>query len=179
MLRISILTLAFFCALDVFASGALSGRRAPGFSLPDRTIRQHDPADYRGKVLLIEFMQTKCPTCKTISGVLEQVKAKYGDRIQILSVVIQPDTIDNVNKYIAENNITSPILFDCGQMAASYLKITPKNPTVSFPHLFLIDPEGYIRNDLDHDEANRGVISVKTLSAEIEKVLPGASQKKR
>ena len=44
--------------MPAFAAGALSNRRAPGFSLPDSTMKQHDPLDYRGKILLLEFMQT-------------------------------------------------------------------------------------------------------------------------
>ena len=112
------------------AGGALSNRRAPGFSLPDSNMQQHDPLDYRGKILLLEFMQTHCPTCKNQSGVLEQVKAKYGDKIQVLSVVVMPDTLDNVKAYIKDNNVSSPILFDCGQMTASYVKPDPRNPQI-------------------------------------------------
>jgi peroxiredoxin len=165
------------------AAGKLSNRRAPGFSLPDLKGQQYDPVDYRGKVLLIEFMQTGCPFCKTMSGILEQTKAKYGNRIQILSVVVMPDTPDNVQKYIKELNVTSPILFDCGQMTASYLKITQANPVVKFPHLFLLDKDGNIRNDFDHDDINKGGVTAKFLAGEIDKLLSdsqqGGSQKKR
>jgi peroxiredoxin len=166
-------------AQGLFAEGALSGRRAPGFSLPDRTMKQHDPLDYRGKVLILDMMQTGCPTCKIVSGVLEQVAAKYGEKVQVLSIVVPPDTMDMVQKYIAANNIKSPILFDCGQVTGSYLKITPQNPTVKFPHVFLIDPEGMIRTDFDHDDANHGKLTIKSLSAAIDKILQGLPAKKR
>lgn len=165
--------------LPAFAAGALSNRRAPGFSLPDTTMKQHEPVDYRGRILLLEFMQTHCPTCKMQSGVLEQIKAKYGAKIQVLSVVVLPDTMDNVNAYIKDNNITSPILFDCGQMTASYLKITPQNPTVKFPHLFFIDADGNIRQDLDGDDVAKGRVNAKTIAAEVDKLLQSAPQKKR
>lgn len=162
-----------------FGAGAFSGRRAPGFSLPDRTGKQYDPQDFRGKVVLLDIMKTGCPNCKSVSGVLEQVKAKYGARIQVLSIVVLPDTVDQVGAYIKENGISSPILFDCGQATASYLKVTPQNPTVHFPHLFLIDPDGVIRNDFGHDEADKGLITAKLLSAEIDKLLKGPEPKKR
>lgn len=172
----------FLCLLPfapLIAEGAFSNRRAPGFSLPDATMTQHDPQDYRGKVLLLEFMKTQCPICKVMSGVLEQMKAKYPGQVSVLSVVIMPDTIDSVRAYIKDNGITSPILFDSGQMAASYLKITPQNPTLKFPHIFLIDPDGIIRNDFDHDDAERKMVTAPRLSAEIEKLLKGAPAKKR
>lgn len=142
-------------------------------------MKQYDPQDFRGKIIIIDFMQTKCPTCKVVSGLLEQVKSKFGDKIQLMSVVVMPDSMANVQAYIKENSVTAPILFDSGQMTASYMKITPQNPTMKFPHLFLLDKEGWIRNDFDHDDANNGTITVKLLTAEIEKLLQGAGDKKR
>ena len=58
-MRIIIATLLFAAAL--FAADA--SRRAPGFSLPDSKAQQHDLADYRGKVVILEFIQTACPHC--------------------------------------------------------------------------------------------------------------------
>ncbi|MBS1828146.1 MAG: TlpA family protein disulfide reductase [Acidobacteria bacterium] len=165
-------------SVPAFAAGALSNRRAPGFSLSDSNMKQHDPADYRGKILLLEFMQTHCPTCKQQSGVLEQIKAKYGAKVEVLSVVVMPDTIDHVRAYIKDNSISSPILFDCGQMTASYLKITPQNPTVKFPHLFFIDANGTIRQDFDSSDAGSGKVNAKTVAAEIDKLLQGTPQKR-
>ncbi|MCC6344569.1 MAG: TlpA family protein disulfide reductase [Bryobacterales bacterium] len=162
-----------------FGSGALSNRRAPGFSLSDSSMTQHDPQDLRGKIVIVDFMKTDCPNCRKVGGILEQLKAKYAGRVVVLSVVTLPDTIANVRKYISENGISSPVLFDCGQVTASYMKITPQNPTMRFPHLFLLDKDGFIRNDFDHDEADNGTVSVKTLSAEIDKLLQGTIQKKR
>lgn len=166
-------------SLPLMAAGSLSNRRAPGFSLPDSAGKQHDPQDYRGKIVLLDFMQTGCPGCKTLTGTLEQLKAKLGPKIQVLSVVVPPDTMDSVQRYIKEQGVTSPILFDCGQMTASYLRITPQNPKVHFPHLFLIDTEGFIRNDYGHGDMQGGAVNAKTLAAEIEQMLAGGAQKKR
>lgn len=166
-------------SLPLTAAGSLSNRRAPGFSLPDSSAKQHDPQDYRGKVLLLDFMQTGCPNCRTMTGVLEQVKAKFGARIQVLSVVLPPDTMDSVQRYIKEQSVSSPMLFDCGQMTASYLRITPQNPKVHFPHLFLIDSEGFIRNDYGHADIQGGAVNAKSLAAEIEQMLAGGASKKR
>lgn len=165
--------------LPASGAGTHSGRRAPGFSLADRTQKQHDPQDYRGKIILLDIMSTTCPTCIQLSGVLEQVKAKYGDKVQVLSIVTLPDNIERVNKYIAENRISSPVLFDCGQVVASYLKITPQNPTVHFPHVFLIDGEGMIRNDFGHHDLQGSKMDAKAFSAEIDKLLAGTPGKKR
>lgn len=131
----------------------LSGRRAPGFSLPDPAFNQHDLADYRGKWLLLEFMKTDCPHCKALSKLLESEKGKLGSKFTVLGVVIAPpDNQATVRNYIAETKITNPIVFDQGQVALAYFKATPSNPSFDTPHLFAIDPNGNIARDWSQAE---------------------------
>lgn len=126
----------------------LSGRRAPSFSLPDSTFAQHDILDYRGRWLLLDFMRTDCPHCKALSKTLETVEAKYGAKVAILSVVIPPDNMATVARYIADNHVTVPIVFDSSQVAASYFKATPTNGAhFDTPHWFAINPSGMIVHD--------------------------------
>ena len=146
-------SLALVAILPAFAGGALSGRRAPGFSLPDSNLQQHDLYDYRGKIVLLEIMQTSCPSCRSLTAELERIKTKYAGRVAVLSVVNPPDNMNSVKAYITSQSVTGPMLFDSGQMAASYLKVTPQNPRIHLPHLFLIDGEGMIRNDWAEQEA--------------------------
>ena len=145
-------------------------RRAPGFSLPDMQLKQHDLADYKGKVVMIDFMRTDCPKCRALTGMLEQLKKQYGTKLAVLSVVAPPENQNTVGAYIKALNVTSPILFDCGQMTASYLRVTPDKPTVHLPRLMLIDENGFIRRDLDGD-ADAGEFNVLTLSRSIDAIL--------
>src|SRR5690349_13188010 len=102
--------LRVFCAtvlggILLLASGELSNRRAPGFALPDLGYTHtYDLQDYHGKVVVIDIMSTTCPHCMLMSTTLEQVKPKYGDKVQVLSVVLPPDTADTVAKYIKTHN---------------------------------------------------------------------------
>ncbi|MEO7145377.1 MAG: TlpA disulfide reductase family protein, partial [Bryobacteraceae bacterium] len=112
------LVVATLLCASVLCFGQLSGRRAPGFSLPDSNFHRYDLQDYHGKWLLIDFMITQCPHCKALSKVLEQVKPRYANRIAILSIVIAPpETQATVAQYIREEKVTVPILFDQGQVA--------------------------------------------------------------
>jgi len=163
----------WLCAGLLVAADQLSNRRAPGFSLPDLNLKQHDLADYRGKIVLLDFMKTDCPHCQALSRQLEQVKAKYGFKVAILSIAIPPDNQQTVVRYIQTNFLTTPVLFDCGQMAASYLKIGPQNPTVDLPHLFVIDGEGLIRHDFAF-EADREILEGKGLFPVLDRLLAGA-----
>jgi peroxiredoxin len=137
-----------FAALAV-SLNAQALRRAPGFTLVDsaQTRRFHDLADYRGKVVLLDLMKTGCPNCEALTGTLEQLKAKFGDKVQVLSIVTMPDDLQKVTQYVKEHKVTSPILFDCGQVMASYLR--PTSPQIHMPHLYVIDKDGYIRQDFD------------------------------
>jgi peroxiredoxin len=155
----------------LFAAGELSNRRAPGFALMDVHQTYHDPQDYRGKVLIVEFMQTGCAHCQKFSTILEQAKARYKDKLEVLYIVTAPDTYQMVQDYTSKFKITSPILFDSGQVMASYLKITPQNPTVRFPHAFLIDGNGWIKNDFEYSAATDNFFEGKGLSAELEKMI--------
>ncbi len=155
--------------LGLFAAGEYSNRRAPGFSLADSHFQQHDPQDYRGKVLVLDFIQTTCPICQRLTELLLQVQAKYGDKIGMMSIVTLPDNYQTVDKFAAERKIPWPMLFESGQVMMSYLKITPVNPKVEFPHLFLIDGKGTIRNDYNGSEEKD--LSVASLSAEIDRLM--------
>lgn len=157
----------------LFASAELSGRRAPGFSLNDVHLHQHDLQDYHGKVVLIDIIQTNCPHCARLADVLEKLHAKYGDKVAVLSITIPPDNQATVGRFMAEHKISTPVLFDCGQVAASYLKATPQNPTASVPHLFLIDGEGMIRNDFAYGFDTKNIFEGTGLDAEIDRLLGG------
>jgi peroxiredoxin Q/BCP len=168
------------CALvliPLLASGAnkLAGRRAPGFSLPDSTFKRYDLQDYRGRWLLIDFMLTSCPHCQELAKVLETVKRTHGDRVGILEVVLPPDTTDTVARYIADYGITIPVVFDQGQMAASYFNATPRNPSFDTPHLFIIDPEGTIVRDYGHEDEDK--LAEPSLLKELDELFKSKSKK--
>ena len=178
MRTIFLLTATLVAASSLAVAGDLSGRRAPGFSLPDSKLRQHDLQDYRGKFVLIDIIQTGCPTCRVFSGVLEQVKAKYAGRVVTLTVVNPPDTLDTVQAFIAQLKVTSPVLFDCGQMSASYLKVTPDRPQVHVPHLFIIDAQGMIVDDYGYTEQTKAVFESKGIFPILERLLGAAPARK-
>jgi len=160
-----VLALILIASLSLFAENEYSNRRAPGFSLADSKFQQHDTQDYRGKVLIIDIMQTTCPVCMKLADTLVQVKAKYGDKVGILSITTLPDNFEKADRFASEHKIPWPVLFDSGQVLMSYLKVTPANPQVHFPHLFIIDPAGMIRYD------SEGSDDLAKISANIDKLL--------
>ncbi len=158
-------------------AGGLSNRRAPGFSLPDASIKQYDLADYRGKVVVLEIMLTSCPHCKKFAEILEQVVKKYAGQVQVLTIVNPPDNTSTVNAFAREHGLSYPILFDCGQAAGSYMMATLKNPSFDIPHIFLIDKDGIIRSDFGYGPLTLGIFEGRELFQEVERLLGPAPKK--
>ena len=168
--------LSLFTVSILVAAGPLSNRRAPGFSLMDSSGKQFDIQDYRGKVVLVDIMLTNCPHCRTFTKVLDRVMARYGGRVMVLSVVNPPDNAASVSQFLKDLKPASPILFDCGQMAISYLKVTPQNPSVDVPHLFIIDGNGWIVSDYGYGDDTKNIFEGSALFTELDLIL--AAKKK-
>jgi thiol-disulfide isomerase/thioredoxin len=159
--------LAIVLSLAALAAFAAQ-RRAPGFALPDSRMQVYDLADYRGKIVILEFMQTTCAHCNAFASVLQQIEQKYGNKVQILSVVKAPeDDANKVSAYMKAHHITYPILFDAGQMAFSYVR----SGNIVFPHIYVIDGNGDIRSDYIYGPATRDVFEGKALFAELDRMV--------
>ncbi len=163
-----LLCAAFLAAADL-------PRRAPGFALVDKNLQLHDLNDERGKLVVVEFMQTTCPHCAAFTSVLEKVQQKYGDKLAILAIANPPDTQTTVGQFIEGHKITYPVLFDCGQVAFSYLQTQQFN----LPQVFLVDSKGMIRQHFEYGAMNRDIFEGNGLFKEIDRlVTAGAGSKK-
>jgi peroxiredoxin len=150
-------------------------RRAPGFALPDYKGEIHDLADYRGKVVVIEFMQSICPHCAGFADKLNEVQRKYGDKVAVLAVGNPPaDNPSTLAKYAAGHQALYPVLFDCGQMAYSYVK----SPTIDLPMVFLIDGGGTIRKQFGYGPLTKDLFEGNGLAAEIDRLLAAGGTSK-
>ena len=167
------LTMFLAAALTLSAQG-LTNRRAPSFSLPDSALKQYDILDYRGGWLLLGFIGTGSADSKELSKKLESVKAKFGSKVGILSVLISPpENQATASKYVSDTKITTPILFDSGQVAIAYFKATPQKPTFDQPHLFAINPSGLIVK-----EWSQAGIQAPGFIAELDQLVAGSAAKK-
>jgi peroxiredoxin len=167
------LLITLLCAGALFAADV--NRRAPGFSIVDSKGEEHDLADYRGKLVLLFFMQTTCPHCANFAELLQQTQEKYGSRIAVVAVAIYPDDPGKVKDFVAGHRITYPVLLDIGQVAYSYVL----TKTLDFPHLYMIDASGIIRRDYLYGPLTREIFEGDRLAAEIARMLPaGAPEKK-
>jgi peroxiredoxin len=168
------LLILLICALT--PAMAQGGRRAPGFALPNSQMKVIDLADYRGKVVVLEFMQTTCPHCAAFADILREVEQKYAGRVQILAVVKSPeDNTNTVAQYVAGHKVDYPVLFDAGQMAYSYIL----SANLQFPHVYIIDGNGYIQADHVYSVTTRDIFEGKALFAELDRLLGESATRKK
>lgn len=163
------------CAAALFAADA--PRRAPGFALTDTKSQMHDLADYHGKIVILEFMQSTCPHCAALVGILDQIQQKYRDKVAILAVGNPPvDTPNTLAQFVAGHKITYPVLLDCGQVAYSYVQL----PSFDLPQMFLIDANGMIKSHFAYSPITRDIFEGNGLMPEVDRLVSGggASQQK-
>jgi thiol-disulfide isomerase/thioredoxin len=91
---------------DVRALRDAAAKPAPAFTLPDYPDRRNvSLADYKGKVVLINFWYPSCGPCRGEFPTLQRVLDKYKDRgFAILSLNVLPEEKDFVMPYLTKNH---------------------------------------------------------------------------
>ncbi len=137
----------------------------PELSLADTRGEVHDLADYRGKVVLVNFWASWCPPCiKEMPG-LQKLQAKLADRpFSILAVNVGEKRYD-VWKFTKLVDFTLPTPLD------TYKRTFSAWGAEVLPTSFLLDTRGQVRyrvqGDLEWDTPE--VISlIEELLAEVD-----------
>ena len=163
-----ILLTALLCTAALFAAEV--NRPAPRFRLPDVNQKDHDSIDYRGKVVVLEFMRTDCPHCAAFSSVLKQVQQRYGARVVVVALVNPPVTPADVSTFIALHQVSYPILLDAGRVAYAYIQ----KGAFDLPYLFLIDAGGIIREEYEFSPATVSIFQGNALFPRLDSLLGGS-----
>ena len=144
----------------------MAGHPAPEFNFTDLNGQPRKLADYRGKLLLLNFWGTWCGPCVAAAPKLVETYDKFHARgFEILGVTIH-DPAEDVRKFTAEKKMTWTQTReddDKGPLHRQYR-------IMSWPTYLLIDKDGTILKSAA-DTRNMD------LAAELEKLLP-ASEKK-
>jgi len=133
---------------------------AANFSLPDANGIQVALADYKGKVVLLNFWATWCGPCKIeIPWFIEFNKA-YKDRgFAVLGVSMDDDGWKSVKPYLAEKRIAYPVVVGNDRVSKSYGDVD------SLPTTFIIDRDGKVAF------VHMGLVGKDTYEKEIESLL--------
>jgi thiol-disulfide isomerase/thioredoxin/Tfp pilus assembly protein PilF len=125
---------------DLWQRREAAAKPAPAFTLPDYPGRKNvSLADYRGKVVLLNFWYPSCGPCRGEFPTLQRVLDKYKDRgFEILSLNVLPEENAFVMPYLSKNRFT----FHALETTTDWAEKT--YAARGFPTNLLVDPEGRI-----------------------------------
>ncbi len=122
------------------------GKPAPGFKLPDTRGAEHSLAQYRGKWVVLEWLNYGCPYVKKLynSGNIPGQQQKWRDRGVVWLAVVSSAPGEqghygpaamNVESKKMGSNASAVLLDPAGTVGRTYDAKTT-------PHMFVIDPKG-------------------------------------
>lgn len=123
------------------------------FAMKDQHGNTINIADYRGKVVFVNFWATWCPPCKAEMPNIQELYDKYKNSEDVAVITIvrpggQERDRDGILDFLKQNGYTMPVLFDDGSVS-DYFQI------YSFPttHMLKKDgtPFGFVKGQLTPD----------------------------
>ena len=154
MKRVIFLTLSvlvgFFLVLAPLAQAAeaLVDKSAPNFKLPDTNGKSHSLSDYKGKIVVLEWLNHDCPFVKKLynSGHMQELQKTYGKKgvvwFSIISSVPGKQgycTPEQANELIKQKKAapTALLLDPDGKVGKLYGAKTT-------PHMYIITSDGVL-----------------------------------
>ena len=141
--------------LTVLAVGLLwiAGAGAAGFetraALPAPELKASDLkgaprtlADYRGKVVLLNFWATWCPPCQREMPSLERLRTRMAGRPLEIVAISSAETPAEVNTYLSKMKLGFPVLLDTDGSNTRRWKV------FALPTTFVLDAGGRVRHVL-------------------------------
>jgi len=145
MLRTLVLVFSYFslAAGPAFAFGSADAVRvgdvAPVFSLADPAGATVSLADFKGKVVFLNFWATWCPPCRTEMPSMERLNGVFSDKdFAMLAVNIEREGKEAVPAFLERNPYSFTILLDIEE------KVQRSYGVYRFPETFLIDRNGRV-----------------------------------
>lgn len=136
-----LLTAVLLCCATVVSGQQLkpwSGGATPALALRDLEGRQHRLADYRGKVVLINFWATWCEPCREEMPSMNRLRASLAGRpFEVLAVNLA-ESEPRIRRFMEQVPLDFPVLLDRDSSVAKAWKAR------LLPASFLVGPDGRI-----------------------------------
>lgn len=116
-----------------------TGGPAPALALKDLKERDHRLADYKGRVVLINFWATWCAPCRDEMPSIQRLKEKLAGRPFVILAVNLDEPQSRIEKFLSEVKLDFPILLDPGRRVAKGwgARILPAS--------YIVGPDGRVR----------------------------------
>jgi peroxiredoxin len=114
---------------------------APAWKLKDVDGNPVTLAQFRGKVVVLDFWATWCPPCRTeIPGYVALQKKYADDGLVVVGVSVDTDGVGPVKKFMKDIGINYVVVMADDAIQDAY------GPLQGYPTTFIIDRDGQIRN---------------------------------
>jgi peroxiredoxin len=155
---------------------------APDFTAGDHMGNTHSLSDYRGKVVVLEWLNPGCPFVKRHyrEGTFKELAQQYGNRGVVWLAVNSTSSNDasDSEAWAEEHDLPYPILVDkTGKVGKKYNARTT-------PHMFVINPngglvyDGAVDNDPQGNKDNRMVYVKEAIEAALVGAVPEKQETK-
>jgi peroxiredoxin len=135
-------------------------KHAPDFALKDATGKLVHLADYKGKVVLLDFWATWCGPCNIEIPWFMDFQQKYKDRgFEVLGVSMDDDGWKAINPFVSRKKINYRILLGDDATGDLYGGLE------ALPTTFVIDRNGRVAS------VHVGIVNKKDFEDAIEKLL--------
>jgi thiol-disulfide isomerase/thioredoxin len=132
---------------------------APAFEAKDLAGQKISTAEFKGKVVLLNFWATWCPPCREEIPELISLQTQYKDRLQIIGVSEDDDAPEKVQQFAQKNGMNYPIVMATQQITDAYGGVP------ALPTNFVIDPQGRVM------QRHTGVYPIDTYIGEVRALL--------
>ncbi len=110
---------------------------APIFTLQDLAGREQPLAQWRGKLIMLNFWATWCSPCRAEMPGMERLWQRYRDKgLVVVAVSVDEGMEHRVAKFVEILKLSYPILLDAEGVVSDYYQVS------ALPHSFLIDSDG-------------------------------------
>jgi peroxiredoxin len=124
-------------------------RPAGEFSCSDPDGKSISLSNYKGKVVLIQFLDTGCPHCQAMSRMLSKLQTEYGPKgFQAFGVAFNEATPDVVRNYVKGQQLNIPVGLAPRNTVIRYLGISVME-RLMVPQVMIIDRQGRVQAQSD------------------------------
>jgi peroxiredoxin len=165
----SLLALMIFASLadrNTPVDSAKNGINAPLFSLTTPGGEKVHLADFRGKVILLDFWATWCPPCKEGIPYLNQLYREYRkDGLVVIGISLDRGGPEEVRRFLDQKGVEYINVMGNEEIFQAYSGLPGLGKIQGIPTAFIVDREGRVRKKFV------GLTPKQTLEATIKPIL--------
>lgn len=141
---LAVLLIGLFGVVGAHAAGfeRRAALAAPDLKALDLTGASKTLADYRGKVVVLNFWATWCPPCQREMPSLERLRTRMAGRPLEIVAISSAEALDEVNAYLSKMKLGFPVLLDSDGSNTRRWKV------FALPTTFVLDAGGRVRHVL-------------------------------